>query len=397
MNNPITYASYWSRCGSGLQPPFAENVSVELTRDKLNSWVNGRRPSMIYVGPVDDAFRAELLAFFNSLDPGRWEGKAKERPEQKDGNCVWNVSVRTTDWKEKLDAAGEDTAKPGARLEAEARLVALLEKNVPRLQREVPKTIQSFTFSLMKPYRHYSVSADERNGLVRVSGRAGDRQVPDFYAGAGIVAEMQKLVDLYRLEDWHGFESSPHREDDFSLSVKFSTFQQVYAHGRLAETPARYDEAAGEIVRRIGGLAERYAEQEARLPPRITKFTFSESGMRTRPEWIYYERLDEDGLHPYLRCTMGRELLGESRVTPELQAKFAQFFRDVGGWNGFRGVNRHVLDGWGFALNASYSDRREGFSASGSNKFPAGYKERSEELHRLFFQAIPREKLKPFY
>ena len=397
MTNPITYAAYRSRCGDDLQPPYADNVSVELTRAKVSAWVNGRRPSMIYVGPVDEGFRNALVAFFNSIEPAAWPGIAKKSPDHKKNNCVWSVTVRTSDWKEKLDAEGEDTAQGGPRLEAEARLMELFQANIPRLQREMPKTLTSLSFTLMKPFRYYTVSVNDQNGLVSVKRREEGRREPEFYVDPKLMPEMQKLAQDSRLDDWHGFASAESRQDDFSLSLRYNTFQSVYAHGSLQNTPPGYAEVSAAIVRRITELADRCAKLDAALPPRIRQFHFSESGMMQSPGWVYYERLDDDGIHPYLRCTMGKELLGEGRVSPELQAKFEQFFKDVSRWDGFHGTNMHVLDGWGFALSATYSDGRKEFSASGSNNFPAGYKERSEELKRLFFKVVPRESLKPYY
>lgn len=51
-------------------------------------------------------------------------------------------------------------------------------------------------------------------------------------------------------------------------------------------------------------------------------------------------------------------------------------------WDGFDRINREVLDGYGFSLNAKYENNKY-ISAHGTNSFPAGYHGFSEELENL--------------
>ncbi|MCQ2136457.1 MAG: hypothetical protein MJY67_06025 [Bacteroidales bacterium] len=52
-------------------------------------------------------------------------------------------------------------------------------------------------------------------------------------------------------------------------------------------------------------------------------------------------------------------------------------------WDGFDGVNRHVLDGGGFSFAATWSDGTS-VTAHGSNKYPEGYGYVADIMHELF-------------
>ncbi len=55
---------------------------------------------------------------------------------------------------------------------------------------------------------------------------------------------------------------------------------------------------------------------------------------------------------------------------------------NVQNWDGFDGVNRYVLDGWGFSLYVSFDDGRS-LSAHGSNMWPDGYHAFRDDMYTV--------------
>ena len=393
MTKPLTYALYDSSCGEEVAAPHARRIYVAMTGGRVEVQARGGIPSMNYAGPADERFLGELAAFFRSVDPGAWPGATKGRPGWAKDRCTWRVLARGEGRETLLDATGSDAAQPGPRTGDEARLFALLRTHVPRLQREMPKSLASLEFSFTGPYRRYSLEVREENGLVSARSPAANGR-RSFYADPALAVEFEKILASRSAEQWHGHGGDASREREFGFAARYSTRQEITASGQLAAAPAGLPEAMELIARRLDEEARRHEALLAKSPRHVTEFTFSESGSMVAPYWIYYERLDRGGLQPYLRCVLGGRVLGEARVSPGQRDRIEQWVESVRAWNGFRGSDPRVMDGYGFSVNASFSDRTDPVTASGSNKFPEGYHAKRDELRRIFSGILPADSLR---
>ena len=128
------------------------------------------------------------------------------------------------------------------------------------------------------------------------------------------------------------------------------------------------------------------------LPPtKLASLEFRVSGMSIGEDVRLYERMDKGGPVLVLNRTVGhsaglcREAVLNAAQLAELEALLEK--NGVREWNGFNGRPRmDVLDGEGFSLSVTFRDGAA-ISASGENKFPAGYRSFRNDL-RIFSDKI---------
>ena len=119
----------------------------------------------------------------------------------------------------------------------------------------------------------------------------------------------------------------------------------------------------------------------------IKRFEFSyQTGNAMNASVMYRVTAGDDGIKATVKPNMVAE---ESAVTHTVTQEFVDELiavlqkYNVGRWNGFKGNNRHVLDGKSFHLFLTNGDGDE-LEATGYAKFPSNYREVRDELDALF-------------
>ena len=121
----------------------------------------------------------------------------------------------------------------------------------------------------------------------------------------------------------------------------------------------------------------------------LVSFSFSEHGTTAEPYFSYKITTSEDGRAVLSYSEDSGQTEGIGYLSKEQLDAIKQAFSEAGmaSWDGFRGSNPNVLDGTSFSLSAKFSDGTR-LSASGSNRFPTGYRDASEIIREAFDQVI---------
>ena len=119
----------------------------------------------------------------------------------------------------------------------------------------------------------------------------------------------------------------------------------------------------------------------------VVSFYFHYNGTIGANDYTYDVKKNEDG--KYILTYESMEYRDYGEMTTELDENFITGLNNLYSdnslykWNGYHGVNRECLDGWGFSLSIKTSDGKY-MSAGGSNKTPKGYGEFAQQMKDLF-------------
>lgn len=155
--------------------------------------------------------------------------------------------------------------------------------------------------------------------------------------------------------------------------------------------PEGFREALAPLLKAMDEALEPSSSTKALPPTNLVSLSFRVSGMVLGEDIHLYERMDKSGPVLVLSRAVGcrpdsrKEAVLDAPRLAELEALLEK--NGVPAWDGFCGRPRmDVLDGEGFGLSVSFRDGRS-ISASGENKFPAGYGDFRSSL-RTFADAV---------
>ncbi|MCF0254432.1 MAG: hypothetical protein HUK26_08885 [Duodenibacillus sp.] len=237
---------------------------------------------------------------------------------------------------------------------------------------------------------------NEEAGLWRLYWREGGARA-EGYVDPALVRDFGERVKALGIEGWHGFSSGDVNESPktrFSFQVRYSNGREVSAMGdaRLAGgKPERYDAVVSEVSRWLKALAGPAADKPA-APQFALSWGVSGMSSDSSRSWKVYSRIGRAGWEQVLRCRRGEGKRASVKEKPLSEAEVARIealVRELGllAWDGFSESARGVMDGSQFGFSVRLRDG-SGARASGSNRWPEGYRGKSSRLAGLLEELL---------
>ena len=392
LEETLFHASYHAEWGESVQPPIARSIHVELGKGKLKVSITGNIPSLHYVGPVDDKTFREIASLIASMEADTWPGSTGDTNtgNRRKDRCEWSVCVivNKPEYRRK-NVYGTDKGKDTPRLEAEARLCAYLKNKLSELHATVPKSITKLLFSDNPANAFFSVTEDE--GRVRVCVITKGQPTVEFYAHPKLLQEILSLLKKTNADAWHGFGHGQYEPGKmpFCLETTYNTGQMLVVLASKDNMPKGFTQFCDALGSILLPLARRWQETGSIPPSGIKSFHFSESGMRIKPHYIFYRRLDDDGARAHILRVYGGKPDGDVPLNEADEQEFASILKGLASWNGFDGYAKDVLDGPGFTFNVEFADGSK-IKAHGYARMPKGYQEGRDRILAFIEKRLPK-------
>lgn len=396
----LRYFHYWSEYGEDASCPGGlERIRFELQREKVY-FSQGRPMPDTFCAQTDGTLNRELVPVLAALDLSGWAGQMEQDKVRalsdwkKRRLCRWHLcavfepeEAGTAPLEVCIDGA-DDGSSP-KRLAAEQAFRRFFGPKLEALKASTPRRPASLLWLSHDASYDFSV---EKNGMVVLERRKGGES-RRLCLYPGFVDELNSIIRSSGLETHHGFlQRSGDGSQEYSLGITFDTLQriEVVGHKGAGGTPEGFPEMLAPLLKAMDDAMDAYAARA--LPPTaLASLSFRVSGMRMGEEVHLYERVDKDGPVFVLNRSLGhsadsrKEGVLDAAQLAELEAILER--NGVRAWNGFKGRPiMDVLDGEGFHLSIAFRDGMK-ISASGENKFPAGYQSFCKEL-RFFADKV---------
>ena len=399
-NGVVRYFHYWAEYGEkATRPGGLERIRFEVQRNRLY-FSQGRPIPDTFSVQTDGSLNREIAPVLARLDLADWPGQMDDSrlydlsDNEKARLCRWHFSAVFEP--EKPDALplqvsfyGVDDGTSPKRLAAEQAFREFFGPKVDALKAATPRKLTG----LFWLEHGISYDLDVEDGIVSIARRKdGKRMSRAVYPG--FADELTDLVRASGLEKHHGFlERTDDGKRQLSLSVTYDTSQriEIIGHSGAGGTPEGFRAALAPLLRAMDEAIEPSVSTKALPPTNLVSLSFRVSGMVIGEDIRLYERMDKGGPVLVLSRTVGyspdgrKEAVLDAAQLAELEALLDK--NGVRSWDGFKGRPRmDVLDGEGFSLSVTFRDGRS-ISASGENKFPAGYRDFRSSL-RTFADAV---------
>lgn len=407
---------YGENLPAGVNKHPWRNLSATMTQGRLNIYLTGGAPSLVWYGEPGREERDELKALADRLLresdeawPGGMERSAFDDLGRKDKArlCVWNLIAMYNepggrDIVREIRFQGADKGDNPERLAFETPLAAHVEALVRRLHATAPKTPCGIHYSGADADGAFFYSlATEDEGQIRVSRmRRGKNEESEVDP-----AVHERVTDIARrhgTDAWNGFVPpgwDRKKPEALELTLNYDTGQSVWVRGLRgadrALLPAGFEAFERELLAALDEALDGPPNAQAQsVAPRqgLKRLLFTESGMSYDSHFTYRVGTRREAGRDVFRL-MRRQAnrIAECALSDADMAALEALLvkRNVAKWNGFSGNAKNVLDGDSFSLSLEFTDGRT-VSAGGYMRFPKGYREARDEIWRFLDDALAK-------